>query len=287
MEQHEILARIKGMADELPSLPEVTTKLMALLEDPKADASAIVEVIRPDPELSAKVLKVANSAYYGFSQTISSLSRAIPLIGLDTVKSLAMSMGVLDSLGGENETPGFDRQALWLHSLTVSTGLEHLGRELNISTEYLFLLGFLHDIGKLVTAKFFPDEFARCQAEAAADPARPAHEIERAMLGFDHGQVGGLLLKRWKFPKVIVDPVMLHHREELPNGPDAVDVAMLRVVDATAHQAHPSPGQAAEQYQPHDADLRYLEASAGLVDGLRQHLTEQRQAVEDIYAAMR
>jgi HD-like signal output (HDOD) protein len=123
---------------------------------------------------------VANSAYYGFSQTISEIKRAVPLIGLDMIRSLALSLGVLDGFAAEKSQTGYDRDQLWLHSLAVGNGVNSLARRMHLKAEHLFITAFLHDIGKLVLDKFFPGDFKHCLTKAA-EQGVPTHVVEKGI----------------------------------------------------------------------------------------------------------
>ena len=161
MDQETIRAKIYSKIDELPTLPTVVTKILSLVEDNRSGASDITEAIMKDPALTSKILKVANSAYYGFSKEVSDLNRALALLGFNMVKSLALSMGVLRSLPNQDNSSSFSISRLWLHSVRVATLLKEFGSTPghNEDQEYLFITGLLHDIGMVVFDQFFSDLF--------------------------------------------------------------------------------------------------------------------------------
>jgi putative nucleotidyltransferase with HDIG domain len=285
MERADIARRIKELGDDLPRLPDAVTKLLQLMNDDDSSIDQIVAVIEPDPNLTTKILRSANSAYYGFARAIPSLQRAIPLLGLAMVRTMALSIGAMQGFPQKSTTPGFDRQQLWVHSLAVGGGMERLGKALGLEADYHFLLGFLHDVGQLVLDKYFSQDFARCLA-IVRDREIALHEAEREVLGIDHAEVGLLLLHRWKFPEVLIQPVKLHHTALLPKGPDTVDIAMLRVANALAHEA-----DAGLDHAPHDeglleSDLKLLGITPAVMEELRALMASVREEAESLYAAM-
>lgn len=286
MERADIARSIKELGDDLPRLPDAITKLLQLMNDDDSSIEQIVAVIEPDPNLTTKILRSANSAYYGFARAIPSLQRAIPLLGLAMVRTMALSIGAMQGFPPKSNTPGFNREQLWVHSLAVGGGMERLGKTLGFEADYLFLLGFLHDVGQLVLDKYFSEDFGRCLA-MVRDQEIPLHEAEREVMGIDHAEVGLLLLHRWKFPEVLIQPVKLHHTAVLPKGPDTVDIAMLRVANVLAHEA-----DAGLDHAPHDeglleADLELLGINPSVLEELRALMASVREDAESLYAAMK
>lgn len=285
MERADIARRIKELGDDLPRLPDAVSKLLQIMNNQDSKVGDIVAAIEPDPNLTTKILRTANSAYYGFARAIPSLQRAIPLLGLGMVRTMALSIGAMQGFRQQTQTPGFSRDQLWVHSLAVGSGMNRLGKELGLEADYLFLLGFLHDVGQLVLDKYFSDEFARCLA-MVRDQGVSLHQAESEILGTDHADVGVLLLHRWKFPEVLIQPVKLHHTDLLPKGPDTVDIAMLRVADALAHEAEAGLDHAPEGGGPLAGDLEFLGIARRRLEELRRLMVSARQEAETLYAAM-
>ena len=195
MQPAEIRAKIEEISDELPKLPAVVTKLLRIIDNDDVSASQVVRLLEPDPSFTTRILRVANSSYYGFAQSIHDLKRAVPLIGLDMVRSLALSMGILKGFASGISSTGFCLDDLWLHSLMVGNGCNSLARKLGFRSEHIFITGFLHDIGKLVLDRFFEAEFRACRDEALKRGVT-VHEMEREIVGTDHGEIGAILLEK-------------------------------------------------------------------------------------------
>ena len=161
MKTEELRAKIFSTIDELPTLPTVVPKLLNLMDGSRSNATQVTETISRDPALTSKLLKAANSAYYGFPQEITDLERAVALLGFNMVKSLALSVGVFQTLGSGKNTPCFSMEGLWIHSLSVATVIRELAKRLGKEDEkaHLFVVGLLHDIGKVVLDQFFNELF--------------------------------------------------------------------------------------------------------------------------------
>lgn len=236
MERNELHKKIYSKIDELPTLPDVIPRLLSLMDNANSNAADVTEAISRDPALTSKVLKVANSAYYGFPQGINDLDRAVALLGFNMVKSLALSMGVIGSMPSNQKSKNFSLKDLWLHSVAVATLMKEMGNKYGGqgNSEEFFIIGLLHDIGMIVLDQFFNDLFQQVYEEYTGLDKTEIYLAERKLIGFDHGEIGGILLKRWKFPDTISEPISLHHAESSEDS-GSVGIAMLRVADAVSH----------------------------------------------------
>jgi len=288
VEKKKILSVIYSKIDELPTLPAVVPRVLSLLEDPGADAGKLTEVVSHDPAMTSKILKVANSAYYGFPQKITSLERAVALLGFNMVKSLAVSVGVIKSLPSPDLAGLFDVKGLWIHSLAVATAMRELAEQTVKfdDIESLFIIGLLHDLGKVLLCEFCPDEFARALEQSAAEPPLPLDQAERKTIGFDHGQVGGMLLSRWKFPAAIVSPISTHHMaDECPTdcaGPKDI----LMIADSLVRDL--GIGEAGNRADPliQPASMQALGLMESGLEKVGKDLTEGRGSIEGFFQAL-
>jgi putative nucleotidyltransferase with HDIG domain len=289
MERDALKAKIYARIDELPTLPAVVPRLLALMDDPKCTVGHITDAISHDAALTAKILKVANSAYYGFPQEISTLERAVALLGFNMVKSLAISVGVIKNMmSGKRDSRDFPWEGLWVHSLAVGTGMKMLAERggNRDDAEYLFVVGLLHDMGKIVLDQFFQEDFARILAKARNTENGLLYRHEREIIGLDHGEVGGILLERWKFPERIRGPVTLHHQHNLSDKADASDTAILRISDALTQEL--ALGNSGNRCPPpvDQADLDALAMDAVDLDGLRGQLEKAREGIDAFFHAI-
>jgi putative nucleotidyltransferase with HDIG domain len=199
---------VKG-AVRLLSPPEVLLRLNALLEDPECSAAAIGQVIGRDPVLTARLLRLANSPFYGFPSHIDTISRAITVIGMNALRNLVL---VTSAVGTLSRLPAPGMNEYWRHSLRSAIIARTFALHCHLpEPEALFAAGLLHDIGIQIIAAKLP-EIARELECRARDTGRPIDEVEREVLGFDHAEVGAELLAAWRLPRSLCEPVAYHHR---------------------------------------------------------------------------
>lgn len=188
----------------LPTLPGVVIKLSKMAEDPETTTEQMGKVISKDHILAAKLLKLVNSAFYGFPQRISSLSSAIILLGFNVIKSLIISASIFE-LMEDNDVE------LWEHSLGCAVVCSVLAKRLEISDpEEISTAGLIHDIGKVAIKMELPEEYQKIQ-NLVVEQHIPMREAELEILGLNHAEVGGWLAKTWNLPGKLVEPVALHH----------------------------------------------------------------------------
>ncbi len=214
---HPELVHIMKKMESFPSMPGAAAKVLSLLDDSDASASQIEEALRYDPGLTANILKMTNSSYFGMASEVGSLKRAIVVLGIKRVVQIVIASCVNSmmskSVMGYDLSPG----ELWTHSITVSIAAEGLVEELSLSAAgEIFTTALLHDIGKLVLGEFVKDELE--EIERLASEGLPFQEAERSVLGADHAEIGAHILRLWSFPQEIVNAVRWHHE---PDGADA------------------------------------------------------------------
>lgn len=197
----------------LPTLPAVAVKLLALSRDPETSISAIVEVIKTDPAICAKILQSTNSSFFGFSSQVTSIDRAVPLLGTTVVTSLALSFSLAsDSVHSGPMQDHYRRY--WKQSIIHAVAGEAIGKRAckGLDCEY-FLAGLMIDIGRLAMLKTVSREYYPV-IMAAESLGRPLHEVEQEFLGIDHSEVSYQLLKRWGLPDSFANGARLQHASE-------------------------------------------------------------------------
>lgn len=285
---NEIRLKIYARVDELPTLPVVVPKILALTESESSSAADIADVLSFDPALSARVLKVANSAYYGFSRKITDLKTAVALLGFRMVRSLAISLGIIQTLPPGKETAVFSPRELWVHSVTTGALVRELCARLGHrgESDHMFTVGILHDIGKLVLNLFFHDVYGQVLAAARLRDRYELHVVEREVIGMDHGEVGAILLERWRLPEGICSTIAAQHRPDVSPG-NTPHVAMLRVADAMARQTAVKAGGNPAPPELPVSDSASLGMAADDVERLRGYVGTAREGIEAFYHTMR
>jgi diguanylate cyclase (GGDEF)-like protein len=183
----------------LPSVPVVVLEVLDLCRDDDTSIGQVAKALSRDPALSAKVLKVANSPWYGVRAEVTTLERAVSILGINATLSLALSFSLVRGLRKEM-TAGFDHQAYWKRSIITAAASQEIGRWANAAShDELFLGGLLQDIGILALNEIIPDLYGRLMPSAKDDHALLA-KLERQELGSDHAEVGAWLLQGWNLP---------------------------------------------------------------------------------------
>lgn len=288
MKKNELKDKIYSKIDELPTLPAVLPKLLGLMESDRSASSDIAEAISSDPALASKTLKVANSAYYGFSQTIATLEKAVPLLGFNMVRSLALSIGVIHSLSSGKNSPHFSQEGLWIHSLAVAEAMQELATKFGKGdhNEHLFIVGLLHDIGKIVLNQFFGELFQQALEAAASQENTGLYTAERRIIGLDHADVGAMLLERWRFPAKVRNPIAVHHQDDIPEGTNANDVAMLRIANVLTQmlglgsEGNPTPSEIC------DKDLKALGMNKNELEDIKTYLHSIEDRMYSFFSAI-
>ena len=199
-------------SSQLPTLPTVAVRLLEMSKNPDIEIQEIVNCIKADPAISAKILKATNSSYFGFRSEVTSLERAVPLLGATVVTSLALSFSLVDAAMSKGELVKH-YQEYWMQSVVQATAANILGELCvgGLECEY-FLCGLLCDIGRLATLKTMPDQYREVINECA-ETKEPLHVVEQRRFGFDHVEIGAKLAEFWKLAPVIQDVIRYHHAD--------------------------------------------------------------------------
>ncbi len=211
----------------IATLPEVTLKIIKLVEDPNSSAQDLNKIITNDPALGARILKVVNSAFYGLPGQIASINRAIVLLGLNAVKNIAIAASLAKLFRGGKIAPNFDAHELWHHSIAVATATKMLATKMEMGLpDEAFLAGLIHDLGIMVEIQAKRSEFLDVLNAREADPNSTLRQMETKVLGADHQQFGAALCESWKFPASFVY-VTGHHHNPMDLDPEHRTLACL------------------------------------------------------------
>jgi HD-like signal output (HDOD) protein len=203
-------AKIVEVTGDLPAMPHIAAQVMEKLSSPNATPRDIHMLLTKDQGLAARVLKVANSPYYGASRSISSLRDAILFMGFDSIRSLVMTA----VMKGMFSATSLAEQLLWEHSIGCGVAARRIGQEIDFSgSEEAFLGGLMHDIGKAVLFLRVPTQMREIMQEVYNSETNFA-EVEQQVLGFTHAQVGQMVADKWRFAVDIEDAISNHHHPE-------------------------------------------------------------------------
>ncbi len=196
---------------EISTLPQIMSRIMQIITDEKSCASDLAEEIAKDKSLTAKILKIVNSAYYGFYREIVKIPDAVVVLGFNEIRRLSLAISVFDMFGGTERAE--HRLRLWNHSLACAAMCDILAKEWGVQEKGAFTAGLLHDIGKTVLDQYFPSMFTAVQEYMEQRSVR-AHEAERILFGFDHADIGFWLSDRWNLPATLSEAIRYHHRTQ-------------------------------------------------------------------------
>jgi len=195
----------------IATLPEITLKIIELVENPRSTAQDLNKLISNDPALVSRILKVVNSAFYGLPGQIGSINRAIVLLGLNAVKNIVIAASLTKLFRGGRVSPQFSAKDLWTHSIAVGVLSKLIvGKLNNALPDEAFLAGLIHDIGILVELQALREPLVEIAEQASREEKRYI-DLETQIIGVDHQALGAALTMKWKFPKSLQYVTGYHH----------------------------------------------------------------------------
>ncbi|HJV93367.1 MAG TPA: HDOD domain-containing protein [Azonexus sp.] len=227
LDRERVVARLK----QLPALPTAIAELLATFGNEEVDVGSIARKIALDQALTARVLRVANSSFYGLQHKVGTINEAVVVLGFRAVRSMVLAVGINGAFRGDH-CPGFDTRSYLRHGVAVGVTSRLLAPLTGHNPELAFTGGLLHDIGALVLAANFPEPYAAVLAHRKQQDCFLV-VAERAILGMDHGEVGGLLADTWRFPLALRQALAEHHA---PGSVEPGSLAeLIHIADAVAH----------------------------------------------------
>lgn len=205
-----ILQKLIERIEQIPTLPIVSQKIFLLLSDENVSLSKVASLIERDQALAVKILKVANSAFYGTLSKVSNIDHALVILGLEEVKSILLAFSIYNFFS-QSHDGFFDRTRFWKHSVVCSQIAKYLARHFNVvRDDTIFLAGLIHDMGKVVFDQYFHDDFLKI-IDFVSTNNESFSKGEKQVLGITHYQVAAKLLQQWKFPEKVIMQVFYHH----------------------------------------------------------------------------
>jgi len=207
-----IKQRIDNIAN-IPTLPLVIEKITRLLQNPATSAEEVGRAITTDQAIASKVLRLVNSAFYGFPGRISTITHAIVILGFSTVKNIVLTASIFDFFKSRDEAhPEFDLEQFWLHSIACGAASQAIAKYAGYAEkEESFIGGLIHDVGKIILCQYLPDELSRVVQQVKKKDSL-FYEGEMEVLGLTHQEIGGIVVQRWNLPKNLQEVVKYHHQ---------------------------------------------------------------------------
>ncbi|MEX0877079.1 MAG: HDOD domain-containing protein [Phycisphaerales bacterium] len=267
---HKRIELILAGIDRLPTLPAVATRLLSVGSAEDIDLEEVIGLIESDPAMSGTILRLCRTADKGLGDKITTVRRAVIMLGLEAVQVAALSVHVYgqfeadDSDASPDAGSPFDRPGFWIHSLTVACAAEAIARahpKMGVSPEQAYIAGLLHDLGKIALDHILPKAYTRVLG-VAKDRRCALCVVEHTMLGIDHHTAGKRMAEHWKLPDTIRDAVWLHSQPigTLPEGASRGVVSVVTLAESWARDLH--LGWAGEFGEP--LDLHELAAQTGI-----------------------
>ncbi|HZK43939.1 MAG TPA: HDOD domain-containing protein [Syntrophomonadaceae bacterium] len=208
------LENIIAAVDDLPALPHVVTKVIELTEDPNSTAEDINKVLSVDQAMTARVLRLANSAFYGFPRRIGTITEAIVMLGFRTIKSIVMAATVSEILTQEMKGYALENGELWKHSQGVAMTARHIARKVKFAQlDLAYTAGLLHDIGKVILNNAMIESYNEV-VNLVMEENITFLEAEVKVLGFSHADVGSRVAEKWNLPSDLVEAIAYHHKPD-------------------------------------------------------------------------
>lgn len=237
MESLKGIDKIVAQVGDLPAMPEIVAAVLKLTEDPSTDMARLSALLERDPPLTAKLLRVTNSSYYGMRQYVGTLKLALVILGVRELRNMVLGVSLFDSLRNDRTEALLGRQ-FWTHSFFVAALAKNLGSHMKLAFHGEdFASGLLHDIGKMVLARQLSDEYDAIYT-ACLESGTPLYVEERAKLDFTHADAAAALAARWNLPRTLTDAIWLHHPSEstpIAHGEDPALCAVARIANLAAH----------------------------------------------------
>lgn len=230
MDLHTLCLKI-SRSENLPVLPTVVVQILRLFDDPNVSPRSLEKLIEQDPALTAKILKVAGSSMYGM-QSATSVSRALSVLGMNTLRSISISLAYQQVMAVRSNRPTFDKLTFWRHCLATGIGARGLMKMINPGhAEEAYIAGLMHDIGILALEKFVPGHLEQSLRISAAQKI-PLSRAERTQTNFDHADIGAVLAEKWKLNNIVTNAIKYHDNplEDLKTPQTTIAVAAANLL---------------------------------------------------------
>lgn len=279
---------LRNKRTQLPTLPVVAQNIIRISRSPDTSARELAAFINNDQAIANKVLRMANSPYYGMGKKVDSILRAITIIGFDEILGLAIGIGILPSFKNSPLGSILDMRQLWLHSLGCTFAAKNIITQIRkkangataaqLEEKGTFLPTLLHDMGKIIFSIYFPAEYAHV-LQHATDQEIALQKAEQEMLGLDHANLSALLMQHWNFPEAILMPVRFHHAPEKGDANFLSAARLIMLANSLVREAGIGNSYNAQSYEPQEIGEKFGLDSTD-VQSLKTMLVNQRDEIE-------
>ena len=274
------LRRILTQVKSFPGMPATAARLLPLLQNPDSSAAKIEDILKYDPGLTANILKLTNSAFFGLPSRVSSVRQAVMLLGWKRLMQLVMTMCMSALM--KKSIPGYDlpRGELWRHSVAVSVAADLLVKSLSISdADEVFTAALLHDIGKLVLGDYVKEDLEKIEVMVAKGISFEVAEY--IVLGTNHADIGARILQNWSLPQELVNAVSWHHD---PENCDKYCLLsdVVHVANVVGRRVGFGKGRSGQALEPSLEVIERLDVNQSLIDKLAEQTVQEVGKLTDI-----
>lgn len=267
----------------LPTLPSILHAVVHCVESPHSTAKDLKDIIVSDQSIAAKVLNVANSAYYGLTHQVSDLRKAVVVLGFDAIRDICLYVSFGRFFTTTRMAADFDLNDFWKHSIAVSMGCRIIGSRIGYdNVERALILGLIHDLGKVVISHAFSAGFLKAY-QRVSQTGQPLHLAEQDILGFDHCEAGGWLVEQWDFPNIIVAAVEYHHALDRYPPAYQTEVILTNLADTLARDCKLGKSGNPAPPVPDPIVFKALELTPEDYEAMKEQLLECRSSVEHFF----
>ncbi len=276
---------IRSKDTQLPTLPIFIDKILEIAGKDDTSSKDLAQFIGNDQAISNKILRLANSAYYGMMKEIDSIARAITIIGFNEIISLTIGMSVISTFQKKHLEGILDLDNLWKHSIACGFASKIIAKQIKMNiVEQIFLNGLLHDMGKILFANYFPDEYRYTLLEAEKEQTH-LHCKEKEILGVDHAMLSGMIMEKWHFPDNLVFPSRYHHSPEMCPSRYQRSAYVIKLADYLCLKAE--IGKSGTPVIPETGDVK---KNLGLNDeditSCEEELKKQKAKIDEFFKAI-
>ncbi len=284
-QREQVVASAIREISHIATLPEITLKIIDLVEDPSSTAQDLHQIISNDPALCSRILKVVNSSFYGLPGQIASINRAIVMLGLNAVKNIAIAASLAKLFRGGDLTPSFSAKDLWTHSNATAAACKLICSELGLGLgDEAYLAGLIHDIGVMVEMQYDRNKLIEaveaCNPDAQGVPTTGMLDAEDRVFGANHTDFGTALCDKWKFPATFAVVTKFHHTPSEAPSESRTIVSIVHVADRIAAEIAGGFRLDMPDLTIDKAAIETLGLTDAKLDNVREKLTEAIESLD-------
>jgi putative nucleotidyltransferase with HDIG domain len=281
MDEQQILKQLHKIKD-IPTLPTIVFELNKHLEDPETSIAKVSQTIEKDQAMALKILKLVNSAFYGFKSRVSDVRNAVVLLGFNAVRNAIVSVSIINALPKNILFQDFEMNTFWKHSLAVAVTSKNIAQKAGVeSPDNCFVGGLLHDVGKVIMAQYFQELFVRVWTYMQKE-CLSFHEAEQHELPVDHARIGAHLAERWALPQGLIDAIRWHQdfRSDIPN---ANFVMFIYLANVLVNSYDENPDCAIDMAALHPDAVKFLMGQLEDITDWYYGLTDEIEAAYSLF----